>query len=495
MKSLLNIGLSNVVPDQTEILHSTLFGRKNFGRTADLLCAYVENRHQLGAAVTGNLRFLIGSLLEAAPRSARSSSRVEMALVGSQVLLSVRSECSLEVPEGDAERVFTRYWLDSEEMRLLKRSILPHDRIEVRYQKQNRMVEWRVSRELGDAHSQEVTEGFVVYSDPRDSLTPGSANFKDLGDLPYSKWLQEVYRGASRESSTGEIKVEGGTQSEIDLVRMKLEAELSSAEESAIDGGDSEQLDQSVTRVEGGEPREGSFEWMARRLQSGGPEMEDLLHKMNILKFEDQKRREDLQKLKKRMTSAEALLQKKELELYRRETELKELKMKGSAGSGGSGAAGGGNPFREKALQMYSKLKELSLANEALERKIFLLRNRRGDEELESQVDQSFGLGRAQEDADKRIERLQRALDSEKAKVKGLLDRALAAEKEAQSVAPVVSDLEARLEFVTKTSLQHKKDVEMMKQKLVQAEGEKNKVQNELIAAKAQNETLKKRAA
>jgi hypothetical protein len=199
--------------------------------------------------------------------------------------------------------------------------------------------------------------------------------------------------------------------------------------------------------------------------------------------------------LKKRVTSAEALLQKKEMELYRRETELKELKKNGSAPNGGTGAAGGGNPFREKALQMYSKLKELSLANEALERKIFLLRNRRGDEELESQVDQSFGLGRAQEDADKRIERLQRALDSEKAKVKGLLDRALAAEKEAQSVAPVVSDLEARLEFVTKTSLQHKKDVEMMKQKLVQAEGEKNKVQNELIAAKAQNETLKKRAA
>jgi hypothetical protein len=99
------------------------------------------------------------------------------------------------------------------------------------------------------------------------------------------------------------------------------------------------------------------------------------------------------------------------------------------------------------------------------------------------------------EDLEKKIDRLRRALESEKAKTKTFLDRALAAEKEAQSSAPIISDLEAKVEHVLKTSLQYKKDIDAMKLKLIQAEQEKNKLKNELLNAQAQIKTLQKRQA
>jgi uncharacterized coiled-coil DUF342 family protein len=43
--------------------------------------------------------------------------------------------------------------------------------------------------------------------------------------------------------------------------------------------------------------------------------------------------------------------------------------------------------------------------------------------------------------------------------------------------------------------MQYKKEIDSMKQKMVQADAEKNKVKNELLKAQAQIQTLMKRAA
>lgn len=95
----------------------------------------------------------------------------------------------------------------------------------------------------------------------------------------------------------------------------------------------------------------------------------------------------------------------------------------------------------------------------------------------------------------KKSERLQRAMDAEKVKVKQLSERVIVAEREASSAGPMVQDLERKVEQALKLVQQSKKETDAIKQKLVQAEAEKNKIQNELRSAQAQIQTLMKRQA
>ena len=124
--------------------------------------------------------------------------------------------------------------------------------------------------------------------------------------------------------------------------------------------------------------------------------------------------------------------------------------------------------------------------------------------ELERQLDSRNEIGvenrpifnpKQVEELTKKLERNQRALETEKSKVKALSERVIVAEKEAQSSGPLIEDLESKIEFTLKTVQQHKKETEQVKQKLVQSDAEKNRIKNDLVKAQAQIQTLMKRQA
>jgi chromosome segregation ATPase len=99
------------------------------------------------------------------------------------------------------------------------------------------------------------------------------------------------------------------------------------------------------------------------------------------------------------------------------------------------------------------------------------------------------------DEAQKKLDRTQRALEAEKQKSAQFSARALSAERELGKADPIIKDLEMKVETVMKTSNQAKKEVESLKQRLVQADAEKNRIQNELMKAQAQIATLMKRHA
>ena len=57
------------------------------------------------------------------------------------------------------------------------------------------------------------------------------------------------------------------------------------------------------------------------------------------------------------------------------------------------------------------------------------------------------------------------------------------------------TDLENKIEMANRMIAQHKKDLESQKQKLIQVEGEKNKLSGELNKVKSELQTLQKRQA
>ncbi len=423
------IGLSHVVPERTTIVHSTVIGRNSGGRVADLYCAWLENECSVSPDLAGRFRALIPALLDAVPRPASAASRLELAAFSGHVLIAIRSECRIPVEPGNHERTFTQFWLDSEETKLLRKVLEPTDRIEVRYQEKSNLVEWRVCRNLDGVVDPHDAGGFFVYSDSRDSLTQNRAQYRDLGDTPYREWLEEVYRSNGGESASGEILVRGGeTQSGDERVRIKVSSEVLSIEERFGNEGES---------------------WPKRR-----EGMIELLHR---------KEREIAQ-------------QEQEIRRFRTERE-------------GAEQAQAKNPFREKAIEMYQKLRELQRRNEELQAQI------RGAAGLDSGTGDDSGGRAGAEDLEKRLDRVQRMLEAEKSKIKGLLDRTLSAEKEAQASAPIISDLESRMEHTLKTSIQYKKEIDALKLKIVQSDAEKNKIKNELLKAQAQIQTLLKRQA
>jgi chromosome segregation ATPase len=169
----------------------------------------------------------------------------------------------------------------------------------------------------------------------------------------------------------------------------------------------------------------------------------------------------------------------------------------------GEPVAGGSNSqdsnmaqvFREKAKQMYEMAKALQLEKTALQKELFALKRGQVAEMEEIEQGSASTVNMQMDDLLKKVDRLTRALESEKQKVKMLSDRVTVAEKEAQSASPLIEDLEAKVETTLKNSQQYKKETEAVKQKLVQAEAEKNKIKNELIKAQAQIQTLNKRLA
>jgi chromosome segregation ATPase len=199
------------------------------------------------------------------------------------------------------------------------------------------------------------------------------------------------------------------------------------------------------------------------------------------------------------------LLNRKEMALYTQSNEMRAMQKSFAMGAAASSASRSEVPvpasdadqdtlrlFREKAIQMYEKLKAITEQNENLKKELLLARGRlSGGTELES----STTIRSNTEDLEKKLDRVQKSFEAEKAKTSALLERALNAEKDSQGSAHLITDLEAKVEHTLKTSMQYKKEIDSMKQKMVQADAEKNKVKNELLKAQAQIQTLMKRAA
>jgi hypothetical protein len=510
VKNLENIGLSNIAPEKTTILHSTAMGRRSYGRISDLFCAWLESEAQFETKQTASLRLLISGLLEAFPKKENASTRIELATFDGQVFVAVRAECGIVVDLTQVERSFTQFWLNSEEPQLLKKVLHAADRIEVRYQQKTGLMEWRVCRPISGEIDPHESGSFLVFTDPREDFQQPEANYRDLGDTPYKKWLEDVYRSANEDSASGAILIEGDeTQAQIDLSRVKVGGEIREIDEEVTRiHPDPKPAPESVARISGknmdSSARTGIYDDLLQKIRSHESIEADLQDRIEALKHDDEKKTSQIERLKVQKLGMAELLNKKQREILRREVECKtlkfKLKQKRDPGANESLDGGGANAhlFRDKAIEMFQKLKLVQTENDELSAQLRALRNERVGK-TSTDPDPSFGesanIRMSTEEIEKKLERMQRSLEAEKAKVKGLLDRTLAAEKESQASAPIMSDLEAKVEHQLKTSIQYKKEIDNLKQKVVQAEAEKNKVKNELIKAQAQIQTLTKRLA
>ncbi|NDF14375.1 hypothetical protein EB061_03515 [bacterium] len=145
------IGLASIVPTGTVIVHSSMIGRKGFGRVSDLLSAWLVNEFDLNTPLIASFRMLTSALLESLPRKEKASTLIEMAVFDGQIVIAARAECGLDVDATQVERTFTQFWLHSGETQIFKKVIHPADRIEVRYQEKTRIVEWRVFRKIEES--------------------------------------------------------------------------------------------------------------------------------------------------------------------------------------------------------------------------------------------------------------------------------------------------------------------------------------------------------
>ncbi len=536
MNQTLKIGLASIVPTGTVIVHSSLIGRKTFGRVSDLLSAWLMNEFGLKAPAIASFRLLTSALLEALPRQENGSTLIEMAVFDGQIVIAVRGECGLDVDPAQVERSFTQFWLHSNETQIFKKVIHPADRIEVRYQEKTRVVEWRVFRKMEETGDFDASGSFSVIEDSRDRIEMEEAQYLDLGDLPHKAWLEEVYRSANRASSSGDLILEGGgSQGEEEMIRMKVRNELGEIERAVqegrgrssgpasrsagshvvVSGGPRGEMDEKSVIQGSGNPMEESFQKVIEGIKDEEAVEEELVRALEVLKVESERNARNAELFQARNAQFEELLSRKERQLLKKNAELEALVARHQKEMERLSSEHKSNPFRTKAIEMFERVRALQEENRSLEKTIHQLRRSSSEAiaQAEARVARMAGelapnedyheaseeenspIAALTEDLEKKIDRLRRALEAEKAKTKTFLDRAMAAEKEAQSSAPIISDLEAKVEHVLKTSLQYKKDIDAMKLKLVQAEQEKNKLKNELLNTQSQLKTLQKRQA
>ncbi|NDF14374.1 hypothetical protein EB061_03510 [bacterium] len=372
-----------------------------------------------------------------------------------------------------------------------------------------------------------------MIEDSRDRIEQEDAQYVDLGDLPHKTWLEDVYRSANKASSSGDLILsDGESQGEDEMIRMKVRSELGEIERVVQEGRVPTRADESsdgpeITVVAGepvdatsndktlvsgqATPMEESFQKVIEGIKNEQGVEDDLVRALEVLKVESQRNAMNAEQFRVRNAQFEELLSRKEKLLLKKDADMATMVQRHQRELLRLSSEQQSNPFRIKAIEMFERVKTLQEENRSMERVIHQLR-RANSEALEqaarsniqderkvsaeeTEQEQDVSRSNLTEDLEKKIERLQRALESEKSKTKAFLERALAAEKEAQSSGPIISDLEAKVEHVLKTSLQYKKDIDAMKLKLVQSEQEKNKLKNELLNAQSQIKTLQKRQA
>ena len=489
--SVERIGISHSLPEGTEVIHSSILGVNCLGRISDLLAAWCVRALKTSPDFLGDFRLLAQSLMEfSCPKSGDSLGQVELAEHAGLVIIATRFPCRLVLNTELLAQELTQYWLNSEDLKLFKRMLSPQDRVEVRYHEKLNLIEWRVSRPVGEA--QEVldhSDSFQVLSDNSIDIQASNVVFKELGDLPFNEWLTDVYRNQKLGNRAGSVTVEGGeSQDDQEWARIVVERETHEIAKEADRIVESEQLgdqNQESTTFQRSEEIEKIFA-ENMDLKAGAKQVALRVRKIEL----DSEREKNL--FQQKLTQFESLLHKKEYMNQRHQTELKVLNEKISELKNNPDTSRSEH-FRVKALEMYEMLKNVKDECKSLERTVHEMKRKERDA---SDGPSSTGMSQKYiDELNKKVERNQRALEAEKLKVKTLSERVIVAEKEAQSAGPLIDDLESKMEHTLKSVQQHKKETEQVKQKLVQADAEKNKIKNDLMKAQAQIQTLLKRQA
>jgi hypothetical protein len=475
------LGISHTLPEDAVVVHTTIQGSNSLGRITDLLSAWCKHELKLSKDFLSGYRLLMQSLVEfSCYQSSEALGQIELATHNGFMIVATRFQCDVKLTTGNTSKELTQYWLNAEEVKLFKKMLNPHDYVEVRYHAALNLIEWRVLRKISES-SDMVDHGasFKVLVDSSSEIVAPPVQFLDLGDLDFEGWLNNAYRNAKTGNRAGSITVAGGeSQDEQEWARIVVEREKEAIEQTIETFKADELTEDEVllafnSFVEGNDNRE----WVVTRnllaedeiekvlsenagLKNTGKEINQRVRKLELLVEREQ------QIFQRKNAEMESLLRKKEYLNQRHQKEVLELTQKLSKLSEAKDSAKVDH-FRVKAIEMYEMLKRCKEDYKSLERVNYDLRK-----ELTS-AETTTTTGMSQKYIDeltKKMERIQRALDAEKLKVKTLSDRATVAEKEAQASGPLIDDLESKVEHTLKVVQQHKKETEQVKQKLVQSE-------------------------
>ena len=473
MKNHLRIGLGNTTDKDTVVFHGGITTRDSFGRITDLAIAWCKDIHKINHKSAGEIRVLLQALLEFGfPERNSSTGHLEVAVEAGKMMIALRFQNCIVDTDENSEKELVQYWLNSEETALIKKILHHHDMVEVRFSKELNLIELRIVRQLIEGDMNPHAQTFSVMCDNEKTLPVEHSSYVDMGDLDYEEWISEVYRNP-KTGKSGELYRDGESlQREQEWPRLVVER-------------DQRTVENEIKRFESAK--------------------NDLISKQELVVpgLADNKSLQktiitDDERLKEQAKQYELLLIKKEKVNQKQLNDLKVLREKIEAASSNvqAGDAKVAQVFRDKALQMYELVKSLQSDKQKLEKTIFdLKRELVSNSSEEKGVVESNPVPLVVEELNKKVERLSRALEAEKEKVKKLSDRVTVAEKEAQGATPLIEDLESKIETALKSSQQYKKETEAVKQKLVQADAEKNKIKNELIKVQAEIQTLKKRHA
>lgn len=513
------LGISNVLTSDTQVVYSRVPGRGSVGRIADLFAHAGLHEFKLDPTRANQMGILIHAMLDGVFLLAKGSSIYTETACGFQEALIATRFSIAELIQDDAFPMGIEVWVKDQWNRSaaladLRSLVRGTDRVEARYNMKLKLLEWRVIRRQTPEAAPDAAGELIVIEDESDRIYQGSDLPKELSELPFDKWLEEVYKSSGRNrdegAGSGEIYFEGESlQNEAEVSRVVVNREKIAVEDTVKkemakncweDGV--EHLDLKSTIDAENEQR---VEQKADEILAGIEEIQDEKAKVIV---RDSKRRElrakhDLVVSQRKAEKYEILLQEKEKTIQKKASEIRYLNAKLLEKTGSGEFTEGAQRFKEKALQMADALRKVKEDNESLERMVLELRQKMRLIESSApaaaaRVAEGGPMTVAQqqvEDLHKKIDVFQRALEAEKQKVISMTDRLNTAEKEAQSAGPIIQDLENKVEHTLKTAQQHKKETEAVKQKLVQSEAEKNRIKNELVKAQAQIQTLMKRQA
>jgi hypothetical protein len=318
------------------------------------------------------------------------------------------------------------------------------------------------------------------------------------------EWLSEAYQNKHVGSRAGQITVEGESQENKEWARVVVDREKQEIEDELERIFKTEKFEEESADIQfgGSNVLPINEETIAFKSRSSDIPVEVIIREHNdsavaakevdrqIQKLEWKLVQEKLQ-LEQQKSRMEDLLRRKEYINQRHMAEIIEIQAQ-LIESKKNQDTGKGEHFRQKAVEMFEMLKKVKEEKAELEKLINDSRRKDNSEGFEGPFNQNL---KALDESVKKSERLQRAFDAEKVKLKTLSERVMIAEKEAQAAGPIIEDLESKVEHTLKTVQQHKKETEQVKQKLVQSDAEKNRIKNDLIKANAQIQTLMKRQA
>lgn len=519
MSTYPRLGVSNVLPSDTKVVYSRVPGRGSVGRIADLFAHAAVHEFKLDPARADQAGIVIHAMLDAVFLQANGTSIYTETASGYQETLIATRFSIAEMIQDDRFPMGIDVWVKeqwnrSPAMADLRGLVRGSDRIEARFNMKLKLLEWRLIRKNVLETAAESPSELVIIEDDSDRIYQNSELPQELSELPFDKWLEEVYKSSGKNrdesSGSGEIYFQGESlQNEAEVSRVVVNREKIAVEDTVKkemqkacweDGV--ENLDFKSTIDAENEQR------VEQKAEEIVAQIDDIRDEKAKAIVQDSKRRElrakhDLIVSQRKADKYEILLQDKERSIQKKAAEIRYLNAKLLEKTGSSEFTEGAQKFKEKALQMADALKKVKEDNESLERMVLELRQKlrlveTAGPAAAAKIAEGGPMTVAQqqmEDLHKKIDVMQRALEAEKAKNSSMNERLVAAEKEAQAAGPIIADLESRVEHTLKVAQQHKKETEQVKQKLVQSDAEKNKIKNELVKAQAEIKTLMKRQA